>query len=237
MDQTERFVGIDVSKETLDVAVLPDGERWSVRNCETEIASLVKRLVRVAPAHIVLEATGGLEILVATALTLASLRVAVVNPRQARDFAKATGQLAKTDAIDARMLAQLGRVIRPEPRPFKDEQLQELSAHFARRSQLVRMLTAEKNRLSASPKPIRADIEQHICWLEQRIQDINNTLGKRIKESPVWREKDQLLRSVKGVGPVLSASLLTGLPELGTINAKKISALAGVAPLAIMADG
>lgn len=231
MDQTERFVGIDVSKEALDVAVLPDGESWSVRNCETEIPSLVKRLARAAPTLIVLEATGGLEILVATALMLAPLRVAIVNPRQARDFAKATGKLAKTDAIDARMLALFGQMVRPEPRPFKDEQLQELGAHFARRSQLVTMLTAEKNRLSASPKAVRKDIEQHISWLEKRIKDINDTLKQRIKESPLWRKKDRLLRSVKGVGPVLSASLLTGMPELGTINPKKISALAGVAPL------
>jgi transposase len=231
MEQEEQFVGIDVSKDSLDVAVLPDGESWSIRNCEREIPSLVERLGRIAPILIVLEATGGLEILVASALGLASLPVVIVNPRQARDFAKATGKLAKTDAIDAKVLALFGQVLRPEPRPLKDEQLQELNALFTRRSQLVVMLTAEKNRLSSSPKPIRNDIQQHILWLEKRIEEINETLKRRIKESPLWREKDELLRSVPGVGPVFSTSLLTKLPELGTIKAKKISALVGVAPL------
>jgi transposase len=231
MGQTEHFVGIDVSKDSLDVALLPDGESWSVRNCETEIASLVERLGRTAPAAIVLEATGGLEVLVVTALGLAGLPVVTVNPRQARDFAKALGKLAKTDAIDAKMLALFGQMVRPEPRPLKDEQLQELAAIFTRRSQLVRMLTAEKNRLSSSPRSIHKNIEQHILWLEKCIEEINDTLKQRIKRSPLWRKKDQLLRSVKGVGPVFSTSLLTGLPELGILNGKKISALAGVAPL------
>jgi transposase len=231
MDQTERFVGIDVSKDSLDVAVLPDGEHWSVPNCETGIASLVERLGPVAPIAIVLEATGGLETLVAATLGLGGLPVSIINPRQARDFAKALGKLAKTDAIDAKMLALFGQRVRPEPRPLKDEQLQKLTAIFTRRSQLVRMLTAEKNRLSSSPRYIHKDIGEHIVWLEKRIEEVNDTLKQHIKESPLWRKKDKLLRSVKGVGPVFSTSLLTGLPELGILNIKKIAALAGVAPM------
>jgi|OpeIllAssembly_1097287.scaffolds.fasta_scaffold222765_1 transposase len=231
MDPREYFVGIDVSKGSLDVAVLPDGQSWSIANTEMEIPSLVERLKELSPTLIVLEATGGLETLIATSLGLAQLPVVIVNPRQARDFAKATGKLAKTDAIDARMLALFGQMLRPEPRPLKDEQLQEMVAIVTRRSQLVGMLTAEKNRLGSSAQAVRGDIQEHISWLEQRISETNNTLRQRIRESPLWREKDQLLRSVPGVGPVLSASLLSGLPELGTLNRKKISALVGVAPM------
>jgi transposase len=231
MDPREYFVGIDVSKGSLDVAVLPDGQSWSIANTEMEIPSLVERLKELSPTLIVLEATGGLETLIATSLGLAQLPVVIVNPRQARDFAKATGKLAKTDAIDARMLALFGQMLRPEPRPLKDEQLQEMVAIVTRRSQLVGMLTAEKNRLGSSAQAVRRDIQEHISWLEQRISETNGTLRQRIKETSLWREKDQLLRSVPGVGPVLSASLLTGLPELGTLNRKKISALVGVAPM------
>lgn len=231
MDQQERFIGIDVSKATLDLAVIPDGQSWSVQNCETEMPDLVKRLKGLVPTLIVLEATGGLEVLVATALGLADLPVVVVNPRQVRDFAKSMGKLAKTDAIDAKVLGLFGQRIRPEPRPFKDEQLQELSALFIRRNQLVSILVGEKNRLSSSPKSVRKDIQEHITWLEKRIKDLDDSLKQCIKQSPIWREKDELLRGVKGVGPVVSASLLTGLPELGSIKAKQISALVGVAPL------
>ncbi len=231
MEQKERFVGIDVSKGTLELAVIPDGEHWSVQNSETEIPMLVKCLKNLAPTLIVLEATGGLEVLVATALGLAGLPVAVVNPRQARDFAKAIGKLAKTDAIDAKALALFGQKVRPEPRPIKDEQLLELSALFTRRNQLVTILVGEKNRLSSSTKSVRKDIQEHITWLEKRIKDLDDSLKNRIKQSSIWREKDELLRSVKGVGPVLSTTLLTALPELGSIKGKQISALVGLAPL------
>jgi transposase len=231
MSQKEIFVGIDVSKDRLEVAMVSDNQTWSIGNNETEIPSLVERLGQLAPSLIVLEATGGLEVLVASALGAARLPVVIVNPRQARDFAKAMGILAKTDGIDCKVLALFGEKLRPEPRPLKDEQLQELNTLLTRRSQLVVMHTAEKNRLSSSPKSIRKDIQEHIDWLEKRIRDMNNTLGQRIKESPLWREKDLLLRSVPGVGPVLSTSLVTGLPELGNLNHKKISVLVGVAPL------
>jgi len=231
MESKERFVGIDVSKDTLDLAVIPVGEHWCVQNSETGISSLVKRLKDLAPTLIVLEATGGLEVLAATALALASLPVAVVNPRQARDFAKAMGKLAKTDAIDASALALFAQKVRPEPRPIKDEQLQELSAIFTRRNQLVTILVGEKNRLSSSIKTVRKDIQEHITWLEKRIKELDDSLKQRIKQSPIWREKDELLRSVKGIGPVVATTLLTSLPELGSIKAKQISALVGLAPL------
>ena len=227
----ERFVGIDVSKDSLDVALLPDSQFWSVANTETEISVLIEQLKPFAPTLIVLEATGGLETLVAASLAAANFPVAVVNPRQARDFAKATGKLAKTDAIDAEVLALFGQRIRPEPRPIKDPQLRELTDFLTRRKQLVTMLAAEKNRLSSAPKAIRKDILQHIKWLEKRIKDSDDTLRKLIQKTPIWREKDALLQSVPGVGPVVSVNLLTGLPELGQLNRKKIATLVGVAPL------
>lgn len=227
----ERFVGIDVSKDSLDVALLPNSQFWSVANNEMEISALIEQLKPFAPTLIVLEATGGLETLVAASLATANLPVAVVNPRQARDFAKATGKLAKTDAIDAGVLALFGQRIRPEPRPIKDPQLRELTDFLARRKQLVTMLAAEKNRLSSAPKAIRKDILQHIKWLAKRIKDSDDTLRKLIQKTPIWREKDVLLQSVPGVGPVVSVSLLTGLPELGQLNRKKIATLVGLAPL------
>ena len=227
----EYFIGIDVSKKSLDVALLPDNQRWSLGNNETEIPSLVERLKQLAPSLIVLEATGGLEILVAASLGTADLPVAVINPRQARDFAKAIGKLAKTDAIDAGVLALFAERIRPKPRPLKDQDLQELTDLLTRRNQLVAMLTAEKNRLSSAPKTTRKDIQEHISWLEQRIKESNGILEKLIQKTPIWREKDALLQSVPGVGPVLSVNLLSGLPELGSLNRKKIATLVGVAPL------
>jgi transposase len=174
----EYFIGIDVSKDHLDVALLPDNQLWSVGNNETEISSLVERLKQIAPSLIVLEATGCLETLVAASLGMAKLPVAVINPRQAGDFAKATGKLAKTDAIDAGVPALFGERIRPEPRPLKDQDLQELTDFLTRRSQLVAMLIAEKNRLSSAPKTVRKDIQEHINWLEKRIKESNGALGE-----------------------------------------------------------
>lgn len=225
------FIGIDVSKDRLDVAILPDDKQWSVANNETEILELVERLGQLSPSLIVLEATGGLETLAAASFGVANLPVAVINPRQARDFAKAIGKLAKTDLIDAGVLALFAERIRPEPRPLRDQDLQELTHLLTRRSQLVAMLTAEKNRLSSAPITIRKDITEHITWLEKRIKESNGTLEKLIQKTPIWREKDALLQTAPGVGPVLSVNLLTGLPELGTLNRRKIAALVGVAPL------
>ena len=198
----KNFVGIDVSKDKLDMAVLPSDQRWSVGNNEIGIASLVERLQQLTPSLIVIEATGGLETLVAASLGIAKLPVAIVNPRQARDFAKAIGKLAKTDDIDAGVLALFAERIRPEPRPLKDQQLQELTDMLTRRSQLVTMLTAEKNRLSSAPKTIRENIRVHISWLDDNIKESNDTLKTLIQETPIWREKDALLQSVPGVGPV-----------------------------------
>jgi transposase len=227
----ERFVGIDVSKATLDVAVRPSGERWSVANEEAQVRELTKAIVKLAPTLIVVEATGGMQTLVVAELAAAGLPVAVVNPRQARDFAKATGRLAKTDSIDADILANFGQAIRPEVRELKDEQAQLLSALMSRRRQIVDMLTAEKNRLAAAPKPVRQEIRKHIDWLEGRLKAMDGQISDTIKENPAWREKDLILRSVPGVGPVLSLSLLAGVPELGRLDRQKLSALVGVAPL------
>lgn len=230
MNTSEHFIGIDVAKAHLDIAVLPSGESWTVSNDEMGIDTLVQRLQALSPTCVVLEATGGLEMPVTAALAAVKLPVVVVNPRQTRDFAKATGQLAKTDAIDAHILARFGQAIRPEPRPFKDTQTQELAALLVRRRQLVDMLTAEQNRLATAPKGVRRGIKAHIRWLEERLQDVDTDLTQSIKASPAWREQDQLLRSVPGVGPILSISLLAGLPELGTLNRRQIAALVGVAP-------
>lgn len=227
----ERFVGIDVSKDVLEVGVRPEGEHWSVANDEQEIPSLVRRLTDLGPALIVVEATGGLQTMLVAELAAAALPVTVVNPRQVRDFAKATGQLAKTDAIDALVLAHFGEALRPEVRLLKDEQTQELTALMTRRRQIVGMITAEKNRLATAPKGIRKEIRKHIEWLQGRLNAMNGQLDKAIKQSPVWREKDAILRSSPGVGPILSISLLAGLPELGTLNRKTVAALVGVAPL------
>lgn len=227
----ERFVGIDVSKAMLEVAIRPSGERWSVANEEAGVRELVRALEKSAPTLIVVEATGGIQTLVVAELAAAGLPVAVVNPRQARDFAKATGRLAKTDSIDAEMLANFGQAIRPEVRELKDEQTQLLTALMSRRRQIVDMLTAEKNRLASAPKAVRKEIGKHIEWLEARLKAMDGQISDSIKENPALREKDLILRSTPGVGPVLSVSLLAGVPELGKLNRQKLAALVGVAPL------
>jgi len=226
------FVGIDVAKANLDVAVRPSGQHWRVTNTEAGIADLVQRLAGLAPVSIVLEATGGLEWPLAAALAAAGLPVVVVNPRQVRDFARATGKLAKTDRLDAAVLAHFADAVRPAPRPLPDETSRSLAALVARRRQLVEMLTAEKNRLPLATPAVRADLDEHIAWLTARLKQVDQDLEAAIRQSPVWRTNDDLLRSVKGVGPVLSTTLLTDLPELGTLDRKQIAALVGVAPLA-----
>lgn len=227
----ERFVGIDVSKAMLEVAIKPTGENWSVANEEAGVRELVRVLEKADPTLIVVEATGGMQSLVVAELAAAGLPVAVVNPRQARDFAKATGRLAKTDAIDAEVLACFGQAIRPEARAIKDEQTQLLTALMSRRRQIVDMLAAEKNRLASAPKAVRKEIRKHIEWLEGRLKAMDGQISDTIKEDPAWREKDLILRSTPGVGPVLSVSLLAGVPELGKLNRQKLAALVGVAPL------
>lgn len=224
------FVGIDVSKDRLDLALRPTGERSTVSNAEPDLTALVTRLQAVHPTLIVLEATGGLEIPVVGALAAAGLPVVVVNPRQVRDFAKATGRLAKTDALDAAVLAQFAEAVRPALRPLPDAETQALSALLTRRRQLLEMRTAEQTRLGQALPPVRKEIQAHITWLNGRLAHLDDELGRTIRESPVWRERDDLLQSTPGVGPVLSRTLLAGLPELGTLNRKQIAALVGVAP-------
>ena len=225
------FVGIDIAKDRSDVAVRPTGNRWAVANDDAGITMVVSRLRALRPALVVLEATGGLEIPLTGALAAAGLPVVVVNPRQVRDFAKATGQLAKTDALDAAVLAHFAEAVRPALRPLPDAATQALSALLARRRQLLEMRTAEQNRLGSAPSPVRTRIRAHLTWLERELAHLDEELGRAIRESPVWRERDDLLQSVPGVGPVLARTLLASLPELGTLNRKQIAALVGVAPL------
>jgi transposase len=225
------FIGIDVSKARLDVAIGPSGERESVANDESGITSLVKRLVSLNPALIVLEATGGIERSVTRALASAELAVVVVNPRQVRDFAKATGQLAKTDSIDALVLARFAEAVRPAIRPLPDALTLELRALIARRRQITEMIVAERNRLSGASKAVRKRIEAHLRWLQAELKRADNDLDKSIRQSPLWQENQDLLKSVPGIGPVISRTLLAELPELGQLNRKQIAALVGIAPL------
>lgn len=229
MTRVQVFVGIDVSKAQLDVALRPEG-RFAAPNTEVGIAQVLTHLQAVSPTLVVLEATGGLEIPLTGALAAAGMPVVVVNPRQVRDFATATGKLAKTDALDAQTLAHFAEVMRPEPRPLPDEQTQTLAALLTRRRQLVEMLTAEKNRLASARTPVRKSLRTHITWLERELSHTDSDLAHAIRESPVWREKEELLQSTPGVGPVVTTTLLANLPELGTLTAKQIAALVGVAP-------
>lgn len=231
MNRSEVFIGIDVCKARLDVSRYPDGQRWTFSNDELGIATLIDQFKTQVPALVVLEATGGLEIPLTGALCEAGLSVAVVNPRQVRDFAKSTGRLAKTDTIDAAVLAHFASAIRPEVRPLPSLQARELSDLLSRRGQMVEMITAEHNRLGTACGRVRREIQVHITWLEKRLKGLNDDLSKLIRSTPVWREKDNLLQSAPGVADVLSCSLLASLPELGRLNRKKIAALVGVAPL------
>ena len=235
MEGEARFVGIDVSKAQLDVAVRPTGKRWVLPYDETGIEGLIPQIVDLEPALVLLEATGGLELPLVAALAAAALPVVVVNPRQVRDFAKATGTLAKTDTLDAGVLAHFADAIRPEVRPLRDAESQVLNSLTARRHQVMTMLVSEKNRLgtasgAVSPRAVSPRIEAHIAWLEQELSDLDKGLRQTLRRSPVWREKDDLLRTVPGVGPQLSLTLLALLPELGTLDRKQIAALVGVAP-------
>lgn len=224
------FIGIDVSQAHLDVAGRPSGERWRFDNTLEGIAQVVDQLLPLAPRLIVLEATGGWELSVTASLAAAGLPVAIVNPRQVRDFAKSLGRLAKTDQIDALILARFAEAVRPEVRPLPDAQTQELQAVLVRRRQLIEMLVAEKNRLALTHASMRPRLNQHIAWLEAELEELDQQLHDRLQASPVWREKEDLLRSVKGVGAVTATTLLAELPELGQLNRKQIAALVGVAP-------
>ena len=229
MSEMSVYVGIDVSKAELEVAV--GGEAWTIPNDESGIETLLERLSERTPDLVVLEATGGYETAAVASLAEAGLPVVVANPRQVRDFARATGKLAKTDRIDARVLALFAERIRPQVRALPDEEAQELTALLARRRQLIEMMVAEKHRVTMAPKTVRKGIRQHIEWLKRQLKSVDSDLERRIKESPVWRAKEDLLRSVPGVGPVVSRTLIGDLPELGHLSRREIAALAGVAPL------
>src|SRR5579871_5168403 len=226
---TPTYVGIDVAQHTLAIAVVPSGEQWSCANDAAALPALAARLVQLQPAGVVLEATGGYELPVSAQLALAGLPLSVVNPRQTRAFAKAVGQLAKTDAVDALLLARFAAAVKPEPRPLPDAQSQALAALLARRTDLVGMLVAEKNRRGSALPVVRPRIDTHIAWLEEELAALETDLQQRLRDSPLWREKEDLLRSVKGVGPIVALTLLADLPELGTLNRKQIAALVGVA--------
>jgi transposase len=221
--------GIDVSKERLDVA-LTDGQQWSCANQEGDFEDLAARLQGEQVGLIVLEASGGYEGAVVASLSAAGLPVVVVNPRQVRDFAKACGRLAKTDRIDARVLAQFAQKIQPELRPLKDEQTRELEALLQRRRQILGMLTAERQRLATAATNVRTDIREHIHFLVKRLKDADSGLDELIRQTPLWREREELFKPVRGIGPQTLRTLCASLPELGSLNRRKIAALVGVAP-------
>jgi len=237
-ERAEAYAGVDVSKERLEVCLRRDQEErvgedtFGVSNDPAGTQTLLARLLEERPALVILEATGGFERPVAAALAAAGLPVAVVNPRQARDFARATGRLAKTDRIDAQILARFAQAVRPAPRSVPEEEAQALAEITARRRQVVGMLTAEKNRLgAATTKPVRKRLEAHVRWLEKELSRTDRDLEEAIAKSPTWRENEKLLRSVPGVGPVVARTLLAELPELGSLRPKQLAALVGVAPL------
>ena len=230
MEQEETYVGIDVAKAQVDVAIRPADDRWRVSHDEAGIRQLVSRLKTLEPVMVLLEASGGLELPLVAALAAEAVPVVVVNPRQVRDFAKATGKLAKTDSLDAAVLAHFAEVVRPPVRPLRDAETQALNSLAARRHQVMTMLVSEKNRLSSATVAVRPRIEAHIAWLEGELDDLDEGLRQTLRQSPVWREKDDLLRSVPGVGERLSMTLLAYLPELGTLDRRQVAALVGVAP-------
>lgn len=229
----ESFVGIDVSKNTLDLRIEPAGESLRVAYDEAGVSEICQRLSEVSPSLIVMEATGGLESRLASELAARGMPVAVINPRQARDFAKATGQLAKTDRVDAGILAAFAQAIRPAVRPLKDADTRELDALVTRRRQLVAMRVQESLRLGAAhSKALHKNLKLHIAWLDKQIAKLDDDLSERLRNSDVWKAKDDLLRSIPGVGTVTSLTMLAQCPELGQLNRREIAKLSGVAPLA-----
>jgi transposase len=231
MDLITRFVGIDVSKARLDVHLLPDGQTLAVGNDQAGFETLLARLVDTEPTLVVLEATGGLQERAAAALVAAGLAVAVVNPRHVRDFARSTGQLAKTDRLDAVAIARFAQAVRPVPRPLADPEQQALVELVGRRRQLVDMRATEKTRRPQLAPGLRPSLDQHLAWLTRAIAELDDDIGKSLRASPIWRVEDKLLDSIPGVGPVTRATLLAKLPELGTLDRRRIASLVGVAPV------
>jgi len=229
----ENFVGIDVSKATLEVCIDPIGQMSGIAYDEEGTRQIASRLKEINPTLIVIEATGGLEVRIASELAGQGLPVAVINPRQARDFAKATGRLAKTDQVDAAVLAAFARAIRPQARPLQDADTRALNELVSRRRQLVDMRVQETLRLNtAASKPLQKSLNKHIAWLDKRITEIDNDLTRCLRNSEVWRAKDDLLRSIPGVGAVTTLTMLAKCPELGALSRREIAAMVGVAPLA-----
>jgi len=225
------FVGIDVSKTWLDSAVHETEIAWRIGNDDKGITNLIKRLKQIGPTLIVLEATGGYEMQLVTALVHAQLPVVITNPRKVRAFARSTGRLAKTDKLDAKLLAHFAAAIRPAVRPMPSEEEEQLTGLLVRRRQLVDMLTVEKNRLHTVRPALRDDIREHIAWLQTKVAKLDEEIDQFLKKSSLWIEKDVILRSAPGVGRVTSCTLLAMLPELGTLNRQEIAALVGVAPV------
>jgi transposase len=231
MTPAKVYVGIDVAKRRLDIALWPTGEQRTLANDATDINELVTWLQTQQPQLIVLEATGGYERAVVASLGAAALPVVVVNPRQVRDFARAVGRLAKTDTLDAAVLARFAEAVKPSPRPLPHAQMELLRALVTRRRQVVEMLTAERQRLASAQPPVQGLIQAHIAGLEQELAHLEQELDRTLRQSPLWRAKERLLRSVPGIGPTVATVLLAEMPELGQLDRRQVAALAGVAPL------
>jgi transposase len=230
MEQT--FIGIDVSKDRLDVHVLPSDEAFAVARDGKGLAALIERFGTLDPHLVVLEATGGFELTVAAALVAAGMPLAVVNPRQIRDFARAIGQLAKTDALDAKAIARFAEAVRPEPRPVPDKQARALGELVARRRQVIEMMTAERNRRRRlTSRRLIKSVDRLLAVLQKELSELDHDIGEGIRATPAWRERDELLRSVPGIGNIVARTLIADLPELGRLDRKQIAALVGVAPL------
>lgn len=225
------FVGVDVSKGWLDVALSTEGKIHRYANDEAGRQNLVEHLLASKVTLVVLEATGGYQTPIVTALVVAKIATTVVNPRQVRDFARSLGKLAKTDAIDAAVLARFAELVKPEPRALKDEETLELEGLVTRRRQIVDMITAETNRLHQLPKALQADVRDHIEYLKKRLRDHDLDIARAIKKSPVWREKENLLQGIPGIGRITIATMLCELPELGSLGNKQVAALVGLAPI------
>jgi transposase len=226
----QTYVGIDVAKDSMEVTVHEGKEHWNYANDESGLAKLVTKMKKLSPNLIVLEATGGYEITIAAEIQSNGFPVAVVNPRHIRDFAKSVGILAKTDILDARVIARFAATVQPPSRVLPESETQELGAIIMRRKQMIAMLTAEKNRLQQANQAVKERIQIHITWLKQELDDINKEMNKMVQNNEEWKEKDEIIQSVPGVGPNLSFTLLADFPELGTLNRKQTAALSGIAP-------
>lgn len=231
MNNSQCYVGIDISKAFLDIAIYPEREVWREPYDQAGMKRLKDRLVRLKPERVVMEATGGLETQLCSYLVGYHLPVVIVNPRQVRDFARSMGQLAKTDRLDALVIARFGEAIKPPLQALKTEEEQLLSALLARRNQLIEMVISEKNRMSLAPTIVAKEISRHIVWLKKRIRDADNDIDQWVKTSPAWQAQTDLLQSVPGVGRVMAFTLMARLPELGRVNSKQVAHLVGVAPL------